>query len=173
MNDAQPPALKRPRDRVGRALDVLCRAFAIGGGLVLSAMALMMVFSIARRALTGTPVQGDFELVQYATAITVSMFLPFCQMVRGHIIVDFFTMGAGAGVRAALDAFAGVLLAAAAFLVAWRLGVGMGELRMNGDSSMILGVPTWYAYTAMVPSFFLLGCAALYTAAINLLEVRT
>jgi hypothetical protein len=25
----------------------------------------------------------------------------------------------------------------------------------------------------MMPSFFLLGCAALYTAAINLLEVRT
>ncbi|MER2553136.1 MAG: TRAP transporter small permease [Thauera sp.] len=172
MNDAQSPALKRPRDRVGRALDVLCRAFAVGGGLVLAAMALMMVFSIARRSLIGTPVQGDFELVQYATAIAVSMFLPFCQMVRGHIIVDFFTMGASERVRAALDAFAGVLLAGAAVLVGWRLSVGMGELLTNGDSSMILGVPTWYAYTAMVPSFFLLGCAALYTAAINLLEVR-
>lgn len=173
MNDAQSPVLKRPRDRVGRALDAVCRAFAIGGGLMLAAMALMMVFSIARRAVDGTPVQGDFELVQYATAITVSMFLPFCQMVRGHIIVDFFTMNVSRGVRAALDAFAGLLLAAAAFLVAWRLGVGLGELRTNGDSSMILGVPTWYAYVAMVPSFTLLGCAALYTAANDLLEVRT
>lgn len=172
MNDSPPPSLKRPRDRIGRALDAVCRSFAIGGGLVLAAMALMMVFSIARRALAGIPVQGDFELVQYATAIAVAMFLPFCQMVRGHIIVDFFTMRVGERPRAVLDALAGVLLAVAAFLVAWRLGVGMGELRGNGDSSMILGVPTWYPYLAMVPSFFLLGCAALYTAAEGLLRVR-
>ena len=58
MNDAQSPALKRPRDRVGRALDVLCRAFAVGGGLVLAAMALMMVFSIARRVSGPLPWAG-------------------------------------------------------------------------------------------------------------------
>ncbi|MBW7861707.1 MAG: TRAP transporter small permease [Rhodocyclaceae bacterium] len=161
----------RPAGPLGRALDLACRGFALGGGLVLSAMALMSVASIVGRAAFGKPITGDFELVQMGCAISVTMFLPFCQMVRGHIIVDFFTARMPPRVLAILDTAASVLLAAVAFLVAWRLAIGLQELRGSGDSSMILRVPTWYAYVPMVPSFVLLGLAALYTAFVNALKV--
>lgn len=100
------------------------------------------------------------------------MFLPFCQMVRGHIIVDFFTAKVNPRGVAFLDAVAAAVLAIAAFLIAWRLSIGMVELRGTGDSTMILRVPTWYAYLAMVPSFVLLACAVLYTAYVNAMQVR-
>jgi TRAP-type C4-dicarboxylate transport system permease small subunit len=172
MGEAVAQALLRPKGPLGRVLDLTCRAFALGGGLVLAAMAVMSVTSIVGRATIGKPITGDFELVQMGCAIAVTMFLPFCQMVRGHIIVDFFTTNVNPAALAILDTIAAVVLAAAAFLIGWRLSVGMLELRGTGDSSMILRVPTWYAYVPMVPSFFLLGCAALYTAFAKLQERR-
>ncbi|MBI1904630.1 MAG: TRAP transporter small permease [Rhodocyclales bacterium] len=171
MGEALAHDVVRPAGVLGRALDLSCRAFALGGGMVLAGMALMSVASIIGRAALNKPVTGDFELVQMGCAISVTMFLPFCQMMRGHIIVDFFTTNMPARVVTMLDALAAAVLAAVAFLIAWRLTLGLLDLRGSGDSSMILRVPTWYAYVPMVPSFVLLGLAALYTALMNLLKV--
>ncbi len=162
----------RPAGPLGKVLDYACRGFAIGGGLVLAAIALTSVVSVVGRAAFGKPVLGDFELVQLGCAIAVSMFLPYCQMVGGHVVVDFFTARVGPRKRALLDAFAALVLALVAFLVAWRLSIGMAEIRGTGDSSMLLRIPTWYAFVPMVPSFCLLGAAALYTAFVHMLQVR-
>jgi TRAP-type C4-dicarboxylate transport system permease small subunit len=156
--DVEPTAL------VGRVLNKVCRAFAIGSGVTLILMALMSFTSIIGRSLFSTPILGDYELVQMLSAVSVSMALPFCQMIRGHIIVDFFTTWAPAGFNRFLDVVASLVLAVAGFVFAWRITLGMFELRENGDASMLLNLPTWWAYAPMVPSFFLLGCAALYTA---------
>lgn len=172
MGEALAHAIVRPRGPLGRLLDYACRAFALGGGIVLTGIALMSVVSIVGRATTGKPISGDFELVQMGCAISVAMFLPVCQMMRGHVIVDFFTAHAKPRTLALMDGVAGVVLGLASFLIASRLGAGMLELKANGDSTMILGVPTWYAYVPIVPSFFLLGCAALYTAYVDFLKAR-
>ncbi len=168
MAEATFAPVVRPQDPVGRALDLACRAFAICAGLVLTGMALMSVASIAGRSLFDAPIKGDYELVQMMSAIAVAMSLPYCQMVRGHVIVDFFTAHLSAGINRVLDTIAAVLLAVAAFVIAWRIGVGMVELRGNDDATMLLNLPTWWGYAPMVPSFFLLGGAALYTAWSNL-----
>ena len=63
---------------------------------------------------------------------------------------------------------ASLLLAVAGFTFAWRITLGMLDLHGSGDASMLLNLPTWYGYLPMVPSFFLLGCAALYTAWIDI-----
>lgn len=154
----------RPAGPVGRLLDALCRLFAVGGAIVLISMAAMSLASILGRTFFDVPILGDYELVQTMSAIAISMTLPFCQMARGHVIVDFFTLWCPKRVNRALDLIAALLLALAGFVVSWRVTVGMLDLRANGDASMLLGVPTWIAYAPMIPSFFLLGCAALYTA---------
>ena len=159
---------ERPAGPVGRLLDRLCRLFAVASGVMLVLMAAMSLASIVGRSLFDQPIVGDYELVQAMSAVAVAMALPFCQMVRGHVIVDFFTTRCPAWFNKGLDVAASLLLAAAGFVVAWRVAVGMIDLRANGDASMLLGVPTWYAYAPMVPSFCLLGCAALYTAWVDL-----
>ena len=157
-----------PRDPVGRVLNKTCRIFAICAGIMLILMALMSLTSIVGRSIFDKPIVGDYELVQTMSAIAVAMSLPFCQMIRGHIIVDFFTTGLPVRVNRKLDIVASLVLAVAGFLFAWRIYVGMVGLRGSGDASMLLNLPTWWGYLPMVPSFFLLGCAALYTAWVDI-----
>ena len=64
-----------------------------------------------------------------------------------------------------LDTLASLLLAVCAFAFAWRLVVATLDFKKNMDATMLLNLPTWWGYAPMGPSFFLLGCAALYTAA--------
>ena len=157
-SDARPTAL------IGRGLNACCRFFAICAGILLILMALMSLTSIVGRTLFDKPIMGDYELVQMMSAVAVAMSLPFCQMIRGHIIVDFFTTALPKRANKGLDIFASLILAIAAFVFSWRITLGMFELRENGDASMLLNLPTWWGYAPMAPSFFLLGCAALYTA---------
>lgn len=144
-------------------LDGLCRLLALAGGLVLVAMALMTVTSVIGRYFFGAPVRGDFELVTLMTGVAVALFLPYCQMRRGHVIVDVFTVNAPATVRGSLDAMGSLLLAAVSFVIAWRLTLGGADLRSAGDESMMLRLPTWWGFLAVVPGFALMGAAAVAT----------
>ncbi len=152
------------QDVVGKWLGKICRWFAVIGGMVLVAMTLMSVASIAGRSLFGKPVPGDFELIQIGCAISVGAFLPWCQMQGGNIIVDFFTVRVGARAQAWLDVFGAVLLAAVMLLVAWRTAVGALAVRAAGETSMIMGFPSWIGYAFMVPGFALTAIVGLYTA---------
>lgn len=152
------------QDAVGKWLGRVCRWFAVLGGVVLVAMTLMSVGSIAGRSLFGKPIPGDFELIQIGCAICVAAFLPWCQMQGGNIIVDFFTARASTKTQARLDVFGALLLAAVMLLVAWRTGVGALSVRAAGETSMIMGFPSWIGYAFMVPGFALTALAAFYAA---------
>lgn len=147
-----------------RALGALARVFAFAGGAILVALTGMSVASIAGRALLGTPVPGDFELVQIGCGAAIAAFLPYCQLRRGHIIVDFFTVRAGPRVQGALDALGAVLLAVVMGVLAWRTAAGMATVRAGGEVSMIVGFPMWIGYAAIVPSLALAALVALFTA---------
>lgn len=158
----------RPSDPVGRWLFYVARAFAAIGGLVLVAITLMSVASIASRFLTSKGLLGDFELVQLGCAVAVAAFLPWGQMRGNHVMVDFFTGGMRQRGKNYLDALGALLLALCSAVLAWRMVLGTLELRASQESSMLLGVPTWYAYALMTPSFALLALTALYTAGLKL-----
>ncbi len=145
------------------AISRACAVLALLGGLLFVLQALMSVASVVGRSLFSLPVPGDFELVQMTSAMGIAMCLPYCQLQKGHVFVDFFTLWAPDGLKRWLDALATLLLAAVSFLVAWRTGVGMLEMREYGESSMVLALPIWWGYLPLVPSFALLGVAALLT----------
>jgi len=162
---SEPLVIKRaPTDPVGVLLFGLCRALALAGGLVLIAMMLMSLASIAGRAAFAHPLPGDYELVQLGCAISVAAFLPYCQMRGGHVLVDFFTAHSRLAVRASLDALGALLLGVAAAVIAWRLTAGAVGLREANDQTTILAIPTWWAVALMVPSFALLALSGFYTA---------
>jgi TRAP-type C4-dicarboxylate transport system permease small subunit len=164
MSESMGAARLAPPDRLGRWLFHVSRGFAAVGGLVLVAITLMSVASIASRFLTSRGLQGDFELVQLGCAVAVAAFLPWGQLRGSHVMVDFFTEGLGARAKSWLDALGALLLALCAAVLAWRMVLGTLELRASQESSMLLGVPTWYAYALMTPSFALLAVTALYGA---------
>jgi TRAP-type C4-dicarboxylate transport system permease small subunit len=135
------------------------------GGAVVSGVGLMSAVSIVRRTVLGRPILGDFELVEMGIAIAGSLFLPYCQATRGHIIVDFFTMRAGSRTVGVLDRFGALLMAAMFLAVAWRTIAGGIDIAASGETSMLMRIPIWVGYAAMVPGVLLAGLIALAQAA--------
>lgn len=154
-----------PRGPIGRTVQALAVGFALAGALVLATMTLVTTASILGRWLFARPIPGDYEIAQLGTAVAVALFLPYCALRGGHVLVDFLTAGAPLRLRAALDGIGNLAMAAIGFLVAWRLSLGMADLRQYGETTMVLAVPTWLAYLPMVPSFALLGVVTLLRAA--------
>jgi TRAP-type C4-dicarboxylate transport system permease small subunit len=151
-------------DRIGAVLSTASRALALLGGLILAAIAAIATASILGRWLMSKPLIGDVELVQIGSTIAVALFLPWCQARNGHIIVDFFTARAAARTRARLDALGALLLGCAFLLLAWRVTIGVADMKANGETSMLLAFPTWITYLALVPCLVLSGVNGLFSA---------
>ena len=140
------------------------RAAAVLGGVMILLMALLVLTSVLGRELFARPVPGDFEIVGFGMAISAFLCLPWCQLTRGHLVVDFFLAHTPARVRAALDATAAVILGILALLLGWRMAAGMVDAFRYRDISVILGLPYWWAYPFAVVSLLLLAAACLVTA---------
>jgi TRAP-type C4-dicarboxylate transport system permease small subunit len=149
---------------VSRLMHALAAWAAIVGGAILASIAGLVVTSVALRALDFRPVQGDFELVQVGLAAGIALFLPWCQLRGGNIIVDFFTTRTRIRTQRRLDAFAALLVALMMALVAWRAAIGAISARQTGETTMILGFPIWWSYAAMTPGLALTSVVALFGA---------
>lgn len=149
---------------IGKLIKGACMFMAWIAGLMFLTEMVMSSVSVLGRSLFGEGIPGDYELVQMLSAMGISMCLPYCQLRKGHVFVDFFTLWAPNRLKNHLDAFAAILLAACAFLLAWRIWNGLLEMREYEETSMVLALPIWWGYVPVVPAFVLLGVTALHTA---------
>lgn len=145
-------------------LDKLARLCAVLAGVLLTAITLMTCASLVGRNTTGWTVVGDFELTGAAAGAAIALFMPWCQLQRGHVMVDFFTARASRATREGLDRFGALLLAATMALMAWRSTLGGVNAWRSNAGSMILGFPDWVVYAAMVPPLALTAVIALVQA---------
>jgi TRAP-type C4-dicarboxylate transport system permease small subunit len=134
----------------------LAQGCALAGGVVLSTLILMTCLSIIGRAFSSFgfgPVPGDFELVEAGIALAVFCFLPWCQLHGGHATVDLFTSGLSASKNRVLLAFWEVVAALVMALLAWRLLIGALAKAKNGETTLLLQFPLWWAFAlCMVPA---------------------
>src|SRR5262245_65649578 len=79
----------------------------------------MTCVSVIGRNTIGKTIVGDFELTGAAAGAAIALFLPWCQLRRGNIIVDFFTAKASERTNALLDRIGALLFALALGLMAW------------------------------------------------------
>ncbi len=148
-----------------RILEKLAQASAILAGLLMTFITVMTCVSLIGRNTTGTTLAGDFELTGVAAGAAIALFMPWCQLRRGNIIVDFFTAKVSDSINAVLDRFGALLLALVFALLAWRTTIGGLNAWSNQSGTMMLGFPEWVVYAAMVPPFILTTIIALYQAA--------
>lgn len=150
--------------RPPRFIEMAAKALALLGGGVALTVAAVMVASVLGRWLFASPIPGDFEVAQIGTAVTVFAFLPYCQIVRGNIVVDTFTATLPARVRSRIDGICDVIYAAAMALVAACLARGTIDTYASQEVSMVLRIPVWpgVAFGALCCAF--LAVAALATA---------
>ena len=147
-----------------KTLEWLAKACAVFGGLVMVTITMITTGSIVGRWLFGKPLLGDTELVEFAMALAVAAFLPLCQWRAGNIMVDFFTTKASELTRARLDRLGALLIALMLALLAWRTSAGAISQKAAGSTTMLMGLPEWTAFAAMVPPMALTAIIALYTA---------
>lgn len=169
---------------VGRVVERIAVAMALAGGAILTAVAVMVCASIFGRQMDGLwffgPIRGDYELVEAGTAIAVFAFLPWCQLKRGHVSVDIVVQALSPRLRAVSGLIGDILLAVAAYVIAWRLFVGFGEkfpfgtdgLRATlgfgyrpffAETTYELQIPVWVPYGLAWIGAALFFLTALYT----------
>jgi TRAP-type C4-dicarboxylate transport system permease small subunit len=142
-----------------KPLERMAKLCAILAGVLLTVITLMTCVSLIGRNTIGWTIVGDFELSGSAAGAAVALFMPWCQLRRGNIIVDFFTIKASAAAQERLDRFGALLVAAVMALMCWRTAVGGVSAWKSQSGSMMLGFPEWIVYSLMVPPLAL--CAAI------------
>ena len=162
----------RPTDPVGRVLYRVSRVLAIFGGLVLCALALVTTTSIVGRAAFSEPVRGDFELAAIGTGIAVFAFLPWCQLTRGNVIVDFFMSRAPIRARTACDAVGALFYVGIGAVLTWRMAYGGIDMYRYAETSLTLNFPRWTTFPLSVALMSFLLVVAVYSVVRSVAETR-
>ncbi|HSB24556.1 MAG TPA: TRAP transporter small permease [Burkholderiaceae bacterium] len=144
-----------------KTLELLAKACAIAAGALLTLITLMTCVSVIGRNTTGWTIVGDFELTGATAGAAIALFLPWCQLRRGNIIVDFFTARASQRTRSRLDRIGALLMALVMALMSWRAAIGGLNAWQSQSGSMMLGFPEWIVYSCIVPAFSLTALIAL------------
>jgi TRAP-type C4-dicarboxylate transport system permease small subunit len=147
-----------------KLLEALAKLCAVMAGVLLTVITLMTCVSLIGRNTTGWTIVGDFELSGSAAGAAIALFMPWCQIKRGNIMVDFFTSGTSAATQDRLDRFGALLLALAMGLMTWRTSIGGINAWSSKAGSMMLGFPEWVVYAGMVPPLALTTAIALAQA---------
>lgn len=150
-----------------KLLSLLARASAILAGVLLTVITLITCISLIGRNTIGITLVGDYELTAVTAGAAIALFMPWCQLKRENIIVDFFTAKVSSGGIALMDRFGSLLLACLMLGLAWRTTIGGMSAYNSQTTTMMLGFPEWIVYFMMVPPFLLTGVIALYQAFIG------
>ncbi len=136
--------------------------FAAAGSMVALAAGLLTATSVVSRALWNQPIPGDVEITQMVIALAISLCIPFCQVRKANILVDFFTQSISESRLRRLDALGSLSLAIIYGLLAWRTSAGALSVREAGETTMIISLPMWWAYACLAPGLALASLIALF-----------
>ena len=172
-----------------RMVNWLARASAIVGGIVLLALIVLTTLSILGRELSKLghdvaglgwllslgvdEIKGTYELTEAGVAFAIFAFFPICQLHGNHATVDVFTGGLGRRALAWLKAFWEIVLTAVIVFIALRLYEGMLRYLGNGETTLFLQFPVWWAYGASVVAAAIASLTALYCTWARLAEAVT
>ena len=147
-----------------KLLEQLAKLCAILAGVLIIVITLMTCVSLIGRNTTGWSIVGAFELSGFAAGAAIALFMPWCQIKRNNIIVDFFTSRAPQSVQDGLDRMGAFTVALAMGLLAWRTAIGGINAWNSGAGSMMMGLPEWTVYVGMVPPLVLTAVIGLAQA---------
>ncbi|MGC1504088.1 MAG: TRAP transporter small permease [Sulfitobacter sp.] len=176
-----------------RAVQTLARVTALAGGFVLIALIVLTSLSIVGRAInkflhngffdqtfTGSSqwlldlgvgeINGSYEVLEAGVAFAIFSFLPVCQFYGAHATVDVFTSLLARSVNRWIAAFWEVVLTATIVLVVWRLYEGMLRYHGNGETTLFLQFPVWWAYAASLAAGVVACVVAVYCAGVRISE---
>lgn len=179
-----------------QAMKRLARGTAFVGGLVLITLIVLTTMSIIGRSLNKWlhsdtaqgffgefaqvlidagvgEINGNYELLEAGVAFAIFSFFPICQLYTGHATVDVFTSRLPARATRAIMAFWEVVLSAALILISVQLFGGVERYYNNGETTLFLQFPVWWAYAASFAASLVTCVVAVYCAVMRLVESVT
>ena len=175
-----------------RLVKWLSRASAVIGGLVLLILIVLTTLSIIGRELSKLghqlgdgwfgqmlvasgvdEIRGTYELTEAGVAFAIFAFFPVCQFYGNHATVDVFTSALPRRPLGWLRAFWEVVLAAVIVFISLRLYDGMLRYLGNGETTLFLQFPVWWAYALSVGAAVIASLTALYCAYARIVEAAT
>ena len=179
-----------------QAMKLLARVTAVTGGLVLTGLVIMTTVSILGRSINKWlhsdwventmggfaqslldlgigEVNGNYELLEAGIAFAIFSFFPVCQLYSAHATVDIFTARLPGPVGRMIAAFWEVVLAAALILICVQLFGGVQRYLRNGETTLFLQFPVWWAYSASFAASVVTCIVAVYCAAMRVGESIT
>ena len=157
---------------VARVAASAIRLWAIGGGLVMAAVAVMTALSAGSNLAFSAPFPADYELVKHLTAVAIFMFLPYCQLAGANVTVDIFTERANEGAKAAMALLSALFAIAFALLLLRQMSLGWQSYLRYPEVTPVLRLPLWTAFPPILLSLLLLAVAALITAGNGIAVMR-
>ena len=162
----------RPKDPVGRVLYLISRWMAVFGGVILFTLAILTTISVFGRKFLDAPVPGDFELVAIGTGVAVFACLPYCQLMRGNVLVDFFMNNAPTRAKTIADIIAGLIFLAIGLMLTWRMIYGAIDMHDVNEVSMTIGFPRWSTFPISIVFISFLVIIIIYTLGRSIAETR-
>ena len=174
------------------AVKWLARMSAAIGGIVLVVLILLTTLSIIGRELSKLghslgegwlsqlliasgvdEIKGTYELTEAGVAFAIFAFFPVCQFYGQHATVDVFTSALPRRPLGWLRAFWEIVLAAVIVFISLRLYDGMLRYIGNGETTLFLQFPVWWAYAASVGAAAIASLTAVYCAWVRVVEAAT
>lgn len=146
---------------IGAASRLITLWALLGGGVLLVVVGVNMLTIISGQF--GKPFPGDFELTEMGVAIAVFSFLPYCQLSGANVSADIFTASAPPRVVAFFTLLGSVVALGFAFLLIWRMYLGLLDQKTYDYTTTILQIPHWMAFVPILISLAFLALAAFVT----------
>jgi TRAP-type C4-dicarboxylate transport system permease small subunit len=136
-------------------------------------MAAIVTVSVIGRYFFNAPIPGDYDVVGILCGCAIFSFLPYCQMVRGNVVVDFFTNNTPDRVKSSLDAAGVTLYLVAIALFTWRLFYGAIDLYQQNEVIAAFNFYRWTTVPFDIACNFVLIAVIAYTLKRDILDVKS
>ena len=162
----------RPTDKVGRVLYKYSTVLAIFGSFIIGFMGLTITISVIGRATGIGSITGIYDLIEIWTCTAIFAVLPYCQLMRENVIVDFILTRASTRTKAICDAAGSLIFLLIGALLTWRLIYGGIDMYNNNESFTTIGFPRWLSFPYATLCMILLIIICFYTLGRSISEAR-
>lgn len=149
--------------RTFTVLATIIRWWALFGGFLISALALLTTYSAVSLLLFDAPFSPDYELAKYLVGIAIFTFLPYCQLAGSNVTVDIFTEGLSSSKKAMMSILSAVFALAFSILLLRQMSLGFVSYLRYTEVTPVLRLPLWTAYPPILISLALLLIASAIT----------
>lgn len=152
------------KSSIDKVILLIANFLSFTGGVVLLIMVLINISSIFGRVVFGTPLVGDFELIEVGCAVSIFMFLPICKLKNGNIIVDTFTLKLSKKKLMLMDLIGDTIFGLIAIFFSYRMIYGLLDMIRYKEETMLLEIPMWIPFGPAIFSLFFLSVICFLSA---------